>query len=125
MALLDPSGLPDTSLGVQPQHFYLDGLNQITSAEVYRVKMPFSGKLTGFGFSMDFARVAGLLNFQVLKNGSPVSGGFFQVNATFPTGGNVTGLNELYAIDDILTVEITTVAFSPLINTGSFYLITK
>lgn len=125
MALLEASGLPDTSLGVQPQNFYLDGLNQLTSAEVYRVKMPFVGKLTGFGLLIESARISGLLNFQILKNGTPVSGGFFQVNATFPTGGTVTGLNEPYAVNDILTVEITTVAFLPLANIGSFYLITK
>ena len=122
---IDRRVIQNSLANLRPEQFYLDGVNQLTSAEVYENKLPVAAVLLGFKIWMREPRTVGFLSFQLLKNGTPITGGFFQINADDPEEGQNLAINEPLNPGDTLTAEVTTVGFGPLENVGNFSILIK
>jgi len=111
--------------------FYLDGVNQLTDKTVLEAVCPYACNIVGIGVKVDEQRTAGTLDFVVTKNGSPIAGTSLniQLNGSYPLHCTATVAHRsagyVFAAGDILRVQLTSTAWTPLSNRCKIFVIIK
>lgn len=115
---------------IYDERFYMDGINQLSNAEVMTITIPENCYALGIGLSMKEQRTAGTISLRITKNEQDITGTGLniQLNESYPLDRhNIVpeSIDYEFAAGDKLKIIADSVNWSPLANVGNIYLILK